>query len=223
MSSSLSSHFHFHTFTFTLSLSHFYFQTLTFTLSLSHFHFHNFTFTISLSHFHFQKRHVPPRGTPGEQQPVLEAAWKSGKWNTTNLSKCDLPHIVLNVMNSLEIKKFWTLKKLSFLYFTFANDLKIIFQVDRAPWTPGRKVEAKKSSSLEVKLFCAISLLSFFVQFPIIFFCNFTIAWFFNLSLLLHRPSTLDKFAETGWRWLFYFLAHVLRFSFNNCSNFFFV
>ena len=27
----------------------------------------------------------------------------------------------------------------------------------------------------------------------------------------LDRPSPLDKFAETGWRWVFYFLAHVVR------------
>ena len=25
------------------------------------------------------------------------------------------------------------------------------------------------------------------------------------------RPTPLDKFAETGWRWLFYFAAHVVR------------
>ena len=29
----------------------------------------------------------PPRGKPVEQQPVLEAAWKSGKWDTSHLSK----------------------------------------------------------------------------------------------------------------------------------------
>ena len=48
----------------------------------------------------------PPRRTPGEQQPVLEAAWNSGKWNTTNLSKCDLPDIILNIMNCLVKEKF---------------------------------------------------------------------------------------------------------------------
>ena len=29
-------------------------------------------------------------------------------------------------------------------------------------------------------------------------------------STLLFRPSCLDKFSETGWRWLFYLLLHVI-------------
>ena len=33
-----------------------------------------------------------------------------------------------------------------------------------------------------------------------------------NPTQEVFRPSTLDKFAETGWRWLFYFSAHVFRF-----------
>jgi len=66
-----------------------------------------------------------------EQQPVLEAAWKSGKWDTSHLSK--------------------------------------------TTGLPERQVERWKRK-----------------------------------KAALLRPSTLDKFAETGWRWLFYFLAHVL-------------
>ena len=43
---------------------------------------------------------------------------------------------------------------------------------------------------------------------------RFVLALFLIRNLFWNcRPSTLDKFAETGWRWLFYFLAHVFRFS----------
>ena len=33
----------------------------------------------------------------------------------------------------------------------------------------------------------------------------------FKVSMMSPRPTPLDKFAETGWRWLFYFTAHVVR------------
>ena len=47
--------------------------------------------------------------------------------------------------------------------------------------------------------------------------------FYFSFSVLVpifsRRPTPLDKFAETGWRWLFYFTAHVVRSTNLNISN----
>ena len=105
-------------------------------------------------------------------------------------------------------KKFWTPKELSFLIFFCKWSL-------RSTGIPERQVERWKRRK------AALSRWSFLCSTPLKLLCDFILVRTFNLSLLLHRPSTLDKFAETGWRWLFYFLAHVLRFSFDCWSNFF--
>ena len=71
-------------------------------------------------------------------------------------------------------------------------------QENRVVWEASGAMAPKKTTGKQVR----VDIFSFH-DLP-----KIQTAILLNLCL---RPTPLDKFAETGWRWLFYFTAHVVR------------